>query len=400
MNSTRSVFVPQGFSPQGGHADKLARLAAEMLAWTSMTLERREYGHYVDVHSRYWRAMFGGMASKVVLAAKECGLIESGRSYSPGRFAKGYRLTSRYRSGEHAQWTITSVVRSRGNRGKRHGDLDNVEQTLLDRMRLVRLGDVSECTGWVGTQVALIHSGQLRANRCQYGRLHTSYGCLPRVIRRSLVGRDGQELTSLDIRSCQPLLIGYLALGSISQSGGGHTTMLHIARSRGGIGDYLDLCQCGQLYEFIVDRLRAGDVTSRPREITATLNGREVTWVSDPSRWSRDQAKDSVQVCMFGDLPTMQQTPAYQVIRRYWPGIADYLTRSKSEGRYQAVAEQCQRLESRLMIDGVAMEFARRHPDKPIVTIHDELMVPVDLAGEAEALIGEVWGRIGLRPKV
>lgn len=398
------IVVPQGFAPSGEHADRLARLANELLIWTCMTEERQEFGHWIDVPSAHWRSMFGANRYASVLAeAEACGLIERRQSYAVGRFPKAIRLTTRYRSGGHSLYELTRPARSRAA----DKCTSEVERTLLDRMRLVELGEVPECSAWTATQIALIWRGQLRATRCQYGRLHTSYGSLPKRVRSRLVAVDGQKLTSIDVKNCQPLLLGHYAQQAPTTR---HTTMCTTIPGCGGVGEYLDLCARGEVYEFIVDRLRGRDVVVDPRSVTAklrgrkvpkSLRGREVTWVENPATWNRDKVKRNVQVCVFADVPTMEQTPVYQVIRQYWPGVAEYLVWRKSEGRYQGVAEDCQRLESRLMIDGVAMAFAKRFPGVPLVTIHDELMVPTELAGVAKSMIEDAFrDAVGVVPTV
>ena len=52
------------------------------------------------------------------------------------------------------------------------------------------------------------------------------------------------------------------------------------------------------------------------------------------------------------------------------------------------------------MIDGVAAEFMKRYPESPILTVHDELIVPARYRGEVIEMIKSEFGRHGVTPSV
>ena len=56
---------------------------------------------------------------------------------------------------------------------------------------------------------------------------------------------------------------------------------------------------------------------------------------------------------LFADFATTKSMPLFDVVANEWEDLADYILAAKSNC-YQDLARDCQRLESRLMIDGGA----------------------------------------------
>jgi hypothetical protein len=69
-------------------------------------------------------------------------------------------------------------------------------------------------------------------------------------------------------------------------------------------------------------------------------------------------------------------------------------------GDHGTAARACQRIESSLMIGGVAERFRVAYSDLPIQTIHDSVLVHPDVVDLARATILDVFGAIGLTPKM
>lgn len=437
MHHNKILYIPQGYAPLGKYQNQLARLAAEMLWRTSTTAERREHGHWIDVHHTFWEAMFGSSKYyRVLREARESGLIEvrmnkegTGDSYSCGRYAKGYRLASKFRTGEFEPYELTGVVRARLEHGRVFSGelLGDAGQALFERMPWVSLGKIadedfgkSKCESqWAKYAVQQIQAKRFHANRCRFGRFHSSHTALPRRIRKHLLDPSANPLVTIDISSCQPLILGLLSAQQIAYPSHPFTNSTDQGETRGitgrgqhriplcsslrakrteAISEFLELCEAGQLYEFITERLRSGDIDVKPRMVTAEINGVLRTWTDRPAEATREKVKGSIIVCLFCDLQMMQEMSVFQVIERYWPPVANYLIATKSTCGYQQVAKDCQRIESTLMIDTVAAEYMRRHPERAIVTIHDELMVPSDLVDVAKELIREAFAPFGVRP--
>jgi hypothetical protein len=119
----------------------------------------------------------------------------------------------------------------------------------------------------------------------------------------------------------------------------------------------------------------------------------------DPSEWNRNKVKRAFLICVFDRVEAMQQNPVYQVLRKHFPAVADYIVHAKRNG-YQGLAQECQKLESKLMIDGVAGAMLEAFPESPILTVHDEIIVPVDRLGDVKRLIETEFTKFGVRPTV
>ena len=82
----------------------------------------------------------------------------------------------------------------------------------------------------------------------------------------------------------------------------------------------------------------------------------------------------------------------WRAFRHRWPTVAAVLEAVK-QGDHGNSRRACQRIESKLMIDGVVGQFRRHHPDQPVFTIHDSVLVTPDFAEIAKTAIrGRVHG--------
>ena len=370
MSNTFYAIVPRGYQPSGPYRDQLARLAHKLLLLTSITNERRERGHYIPMCDETWRSLFGSKASEVKQAAVASGLIEKNDRYSVGSFPKSYRLARQYRSGR-----FDAIVLRRKPRVKRrmlyeHSRLGYVGQRLTDRFSdfsfpstLSPPTNPWDCFSW-----NRILAEDYYSMRCDFGRFHSNFTSIPKYFRRSLTLQSGDKLASIDIRNAQPLLLGLVARGHRHN----HTTRPHIPICH-TINEYIRLCEDGEIYEFCLSSFRNGEV--HPYWIQLPSGNK---FLCDPSKWDRKRVKEAFVVCLFDRVEATQSNPIYRVLSKYFPKIAEYITNAKSD-KYQALAQQCQMMESELMIDGVAASYITRHPGLPILTVHDEIIVPESL---------------------
>jgi hypothetical protein len=142
------------------------------------------------------------------------------------------------------------------------------------------------------------------------------------------------------------------------------------------LNDYLGTCEAGRFYE-----------------VLASLWGLDLRDDAQRSRLKRMTFK----LILFG--PTRPSHPRWLAFRSKWPTVAEFLELAKAHD-YGVPARACQRLESALMIGGVAARLMTEHPDTPIWTIHDSVMVTPQLADVVKRTIDEVFALHGLRPTV
>ena len=102
---------------------------------------------------------------------------------------------------------------------------------------------------------------------------------------------------------------------------------------------------------------------------------------------------------MFAKNHVMIKQPAFIALKQLYPVHAAYITDVK-KADYRQLARKLQRLESSIVIDGVSGYLAKHFSDVPILTIHDELIVPQELADKVEALLVAGFEKHGVTPKV
>ncbi len=238
-----------------------------------------------------------------------------------------------------------------------------------------------DCDDWWDLfSASQIAQGKLYASYCEYGRFHSNYTSLSKDIRARVQLNDCPQLTELDIRNCQPLLLSYLA-----------------GKDGADVTEWKQACEAGEVYEQLASVLASG--VAPP--YTYSYLGRECT--VDPKRWARDDIKRPLLVAMFCGSADTETNPAYVAMRCAFPSVAAWLTRFKREaeqqGRgYQELAKQCQRLESSLMVKFVCR--ALREAQVSVLTVHDALIVPAGQVERTKAYISQAFQAIGLKPSI
>ena len=80
--------------------------------------------------------------------------------------------------------------------------------------------------------------------------------------------------------------------------------------------------------------------------------------------------------------------------------VLNALQELKRRFGYKVVARMLQRLESRLMIDGVCGKLVRNHPDVRFLTIHDSLLVAAESVGIVRRTIEAEFRAFGVEATV
>jgi hypothetical protein len=90
--------------------------------------------------------------------------------------------------------------------------------------------------------------------------------------------------------------------------------------------------------------------------------------------------------------------PLFDIVGNEWPVLADYILAAKSNC-YQNLARDCQRLESRLMIDGAAKALLDESAT-PIITIHDSILTDPKHTDATEASVINQFVELGVTPYI
>ncbi|MFN7891391.1 MAG: hypothetical protein ACK5OC_13955 [Pirellula sp.] len=387
--NTFYAIVPLGYQPAGPFRDQLARLAHRLLLLTSITTERRERGHYIPMYDDTWRSLFGGKSSEVKKAAIASGLIERNGRYSVGNFPQSYRLARQYRSGRFNAIELTRKPRMKKRLLCDRDRLGEVGRRLTDRFSDFSLpSTLSPSNPWDCFALNRLLAKDFYSMRCDFGRFHSNFTSIPKLFRSSLTLNSGDTLASIDIRNVQPLLLGLVTRRHTQHRRNQHIPICHT------LNEYLRLCEAGQIYEFCLDCFRNAEVD--PYWIP---HPSRKGFVCDPARWDRQKVKQAFVICLFDRVEATKSNPIFRILNKHFPEIAEYIIQSKNH-KYQTLARNCQQMESQLMIDGVAASFMARHPDSPILTIHDEIIVPESLVDSLTNIITNRFQLAGVTPSL
>ncbi len=402
-----------------------------------------------------WRREFGSRAAEARDAAHRMGMVELNTRYSTGRpgtdaYPQSVRLSPEFRDGRTYECELSRQPRTRSA----EIDAPNLRPAgihlaaMLPRFAI----DGRPRSAMDALTARFFAAGKHRPHRCQFGRFHSLATALPKYLRASItpnnvphmdtdaaeesppppdlgitggspsVPRRGlelipelnspeiigpirahrlasdkkrgsrrpehkatpataAELVHLDVANCQSLCIAAMAAGRFGPS------------LPPDAGRWLELCQAGQLYEAIRDWLAMGEIPP----YSVSWRGRTLT--IDPSCWDRAKVKHQFMVAIFGRPEQSAACPIWIAIERMFPSIAGLCLGIK-RGKYQRLAHDCQRLESAIVIDGVCGHLAQHHPDLPVLTVHDCLVVPAADESLIRDLLAEHFGRQGVVPFV
>jgi hypothetical protein len=158
------------------------------------------------------------------------------------------------------------------------------------------------------------------------------------------------------------------------------------------ITNYVELCERGELYEHLERRCR-GRLTLRD----CIPADRWHRYAKDRPLTRKD-VKRQFLVMLFADVSTTRRMPMFDMVSSEWPSLADYILNAKRDC-YQNLARDCQRLESRLMIDDAAGSLLAE-PSIPIVTIHDAILTTAAHVPAVESAVIAEFGWLGVTPTI
>ena len=241
-------------------------------------------------------------------------------------------------------------------------------------------------------KIAVIQSGETRPRQCAYGRVHSSITNLRKKVRPALQ-IHGQELVEVDVSCAQPLILGFVVakllagnwsvadVKRLGVKGELSEPFKNLPMSRwttelpADLLDYIDLCQRGQFYETLAN-----------------------TWGLPDGPENKNKIKGLVfKLILFGKVRLFHTH--WKAFRARWPSVASVLEELKRDA-HGTVARASQRIEARLMVDGVIERFRRSWPLVPIQLIHDAVLVTTEAVEIAREAILAEFGSIGLIPGI
>ncbi len=424
------VWIPRGTRPT---SEKMALVLSELQAATAVTRERR-MGHWIGMHSHELRRIAGGRYAQTIRECVNAGYIEVNDRYSVGRFSKSYRLTRQYRNHQTDPFLIRKCCGTSGLNSIRLAESDRTGQRLAGHFKDVSIPANVRFSNWDAYCVDRMREERWYATRCLYGRFHTTFTGMSRRVRRRLV-ISGEKVDETDVKNCQPLILGLSvkneiqssftcangqnvpSLGSTGPKGARQNTktattnqttikssacssshqVIHNQHQNHGNNPlticcipvdlirYLDLCSQGLVYETILEFFKEFTLWDFiPPRFRHRFGGNRPI--------NRNDIKRQFLILLFSNTEMMKQLKIFHEFERHFPSVAQYLCSAKTT-QYQDVARNCQRIESKTMIDGVAAKLSSRFP---VITIHDSIISSRSRVDEVEACIREHFEQLGV----
>jgi len=171
------------------------------------------------------------------------------------------------------------------------------------------------------------------------GRVFHNVSNCPTALRPCL-RLDGRELVEVDIRNCQPMLLG----------------SLYSDRQSAEAKRYNDIVQRGGFYEFMQEH----------------------------TGYNRDEAKEKFLSFAFGEVRFAESSKFGQAFSANFPQLRTTMDGVKS-GDYRNMSALTQKLEADLVINTVVPMCERE--GVPVLTIHDSLMMFPEHAGDVQEMI-------------
>jgi hypothetical protein len=234
------------------------------------------------------------------------------------------------------------------------------------------------------TLLARMAAGERRFTVCLQGRIHTNVANLPRQCRRHL-RLAGRELESVDVATCQPLLLAIFLRGVAFGEAEGWSRRRRVREE--AVASPKPLCQGysdGGLSIFERDCLE-GTVYGRLENQTDYA-------------LTREEVKRMFLAVVYGH-PADARTRVGLAIERLYPAAFDAVRQTNRRHGVGYLPRRLQAVESGVMIRGVAARILEERPGMPLLTLHDAVVVPKGEAGYAAKVVGQEWLRaFGLSP--
>jgi hypothetical protein len=380
--------LPESFHPgELLRTFPLIRLADDARYFVSLILTKTARGQvddsgYVRLKAKYLRSiMHKHDYNKVVDALLDGGAVER-VAYQVGENSFGYQLAKRFLCDKHVRLAakdprLIGRLRlfheqaecERHSRMKPvHFALERIQQQLkIDGDQaweiLESLPPKSNPWDCQGLLVRDIEDQDFHVNVGRYGRLSNNVTAMKRELRSAL--RHGSEpLKHVDIKCCQPALIGKVAKETTQQEdrtgqrqlGSIYDAPLKPPNSVDFV-NYCKLVQTGQLYDFLLSILEAG-------------NGPKLT---------RDQLKDRFLVDVIAKRKANKHGAEYPSVvedtfRLVFPSVFQFIRQFNKDGwEHENLIRRLQQEESKLVIETVAADLVLRHPKMFLLTLHDAI---------------------------
>lgn len=320
--------------------------------------------------------------NKVVDALLAGGAVER-VAYHNGDCPFGYRLADRFLQDKHVRIAAQdprligrlhlfhqqAECERLGRMKPVHFALERLQKQLdidgdLAREIIASLPPSSNPWDIQGVLVRDIESQDYHLNVGRYGRVSNNISSMKREVRAAL--RHGKEqLKHVDIKCCQPALIGLIMQKEEKQQEQRqdqtkdqsiYDAPLHPS-DRGGFVNYCEMGQSGELYDFLLPRLKHG-------------KGLKITRDQLKKRFLTDVVAKRKANSHGAEYPSSVE----DAVRSAFPGAYRFIRKFNGDGwEHENLIRRLQQEESKLVIETVAADLVMRHPKVFFLTLHDAI---------------------------
>ncbi len=254
-------------------------------------------------------------------------------------------------------------------------------------------------------QVEMIRDRYIRLTVCPYGRFHSNYSGLCREIRPYLK-INGFHLAEIDIVNSQPYFLSLILIQEFI-----HSQSLPNSPNQSYFTSITSLSHSSSSspkergttthpYDSVTKGL--GDALEIPEDLMNLLKtcseGKFYEDFANRSHWTREKVKRKIFQVIFGTTSLMEKSPIGLTFKQLYPTAYDLIVRLKKGKGYEWIGRELQRRESRSIINGVCERLREDHPEIPVVTVHDSLMVPDEDIPIVQAILHDHFSQFALPP--
>ena len=432
-----TLYCPAGFRPETHlpaelreHADS-ARYWLHCIIQGEMRRSRNEEGPVPLKYDYLRRVIPYRVIPSLKAAMMDSGVLISDDHYIKGQKAIGYGLGPAVDESPLIPHVLPEGELATKIRQLRAGETtkltlpihkylrDQLTHLRLDEAKTAKILKKNRNDRYLPLSVASVNNGVTPVTVCSYGRFHSWLTRFPSKLRPALV-INGEPLVEIDIANCQPLLLAGLVslirlhcptdlldVSSFLQESPLFTTLLTSTKNNNTISKYnyslspvtttesssssgpespevvqgqghlhaderlfLGLCEQGVLYEHLM-------------ECSGTS--------------SRDEVKEQLFGILYGRIG--MPSPLLHLMNREFRHVME-VVRAIKTANYRRLPHLMQRLESSLIINGVAQRAMTALPEAQLYTIHDSILTTATFCQKIESMMRDEFARIGLRPTV
>lgn len=174
-----------------------------------------------------------------------------------------------------------------------------------------------------------------------YGRFHTNYTVIKKIVRSGCLTINGEEINEVDIQNSQPLLLA------------------KIIKNSGKVGSTVDIDE----FESFVELVKEGRLYQHFIDLYKYKN-------------KSDVKKNLIYKVLFGDNESCRDR-ANRTFKKTFPTIFYFIKNYKSNKKnYKSLSHELQRIESELIYNKIIKDIMLSDMSISIFTVHDSICFP------------------------